>query len=134
MLFLDNNVLSDYLSGADSAAEFLEGYEDDEWAICSIVLYEALEAAIHGYVDMAPELLKQYLTASFDVVDVTPQTTMEAQRIQQAFMERGLQAENPDVLIVAAASEHGGTFATAEKMYWRDDAQDVVDVAAYDPF
>lgn len=134
MLFLDNNVLSRYIRGKDAAAEFLETYEDEQWAICSIVLYEAMEAAIHGYVDLDPPTLKRTLTASFEVVDVTERTAMEAQRLQQQLMDRGIHAENPDVLIAAAAVEHGGTFATAEKTYWRDEVQEVVDVAAFDPF
>lgn len=134
MLFLDNNVLSRYLQGEASAAEFLEAYEDDEWAICSIVLYEAMEAAIHGYIDADPGTLKQHLTASFDVVPITGRTAMVAQQLQRDLMDRGVQADHPDTLIVASASEHGGTFATAEKLYWRDDVQDIVDVAEYDPY
>lgn len=134
MLFLDNNVLSEYVRGKDSAAEFLDDYDDEEWAICSIVLYEALEAAIHGYIDLNPATLKEYLTASLEIVDVTERTATEAQALQRQLMDRGVQAENPDVLIVAAATEHGGTFATAEKLYWRDDVQDVIDVAEFDPY
>lgn len=134
MLFLDNNVLSRYLQGEESAARFLEGYEDEEWAISSIVLYEAMEAAIHGYIDTDPGTLKQQLTASLDVVPITDRTTMVAQQIQRDLMDRGVQADHPDILIVASSSEHGGTFATAEKVYWRDDVQEVVDVAEYDPY
>lgn len=46
MLVLDNNLLSDYLNGVPAARRFLEGYEQDPWAVPSIVLFEAFMGSL----------------------------------------------------------------------------------------
>lgn len=134
MLVLDNNVLSDYLDGEPTAREFLRGYESEAWAVPSTVLYEALMGCVHGYVDGDPDVVRSAITASMDVLDVTEATAAEAAALQGALLERGVPADHPDALIAASAREHGGTFATAEKHFWRDDVQAVLDVAPYDPY
>jgi len=133
MLVLDNNLLSDYLDGKESARTFLKQHEQQAWAIPTIVLYEAYMGSVHGYIDGSPELIRQAVTTSMDVLDVTQQTADEAAAIQQALLDRGVPADHPDALIAASAREHGGTFATAEKHFWDDEVQSVVPVAAYDP-
>jgi predicted nucleic acid-binding protein len=49
-------------------------------------------------------------------------------------MDRGVPADHPDALIAASAREHGGTFATTEKHFWKDEVQAVLPVAEYAPY
>jgi hypothetical protein len=134
MLVFDNNLLSDYLDGKDTARIFLERYEDEEWAVSAIVLYEAYMGCIHGYIDGSPDTIRQAVTMSMDILDVTEQTADEAASLQDDLMDRGVPADHPDALIAASAREHGGTFATAEKQFWKDEVQAVLPVAKYDPY
>lgn len=134
MLVLDNNLLSDYLDGTESARDFLDGYEADSWAVPSIVLYEAYMGCVHGYVDGDPETIREAVAASMSVLDVTERTATEAAALQEDLLERGVPADHPDALVAACAREHGAAFATAEKHFWADDVQEVLQVAAYDPY
>lgn len=134
MLVFDNNLLSDYLDGTDPAREFLTQHEQQTWAVPSIVLYEAYMGCVHGYIDGSPVELKQAITASMDVLSVTERTATEAVSLQEELLDRGVPADHPDALIAAVAREHGGTFATAEKLFWKAPVQDVLDVAEYDPY
>ncbi|MXR50399.1 PIN domain-containing protein [Halovenus sp. WSH3] len=133
MLVLDTNVLSDYLDGRDSARKFLRRHEDTPWAVPSVVLYDLYMGCVHGYIEAAPEELRQAILASMDVLAVTEQTASEAVSLQRELMDRGVPADHPDALIAAAAREHGGTFATTEKHFWQESVQSVLSVAAYDP-
>ena len=133
MLVLDNNLLSDYLDGNDAARQFLIQYEDEVWAVPSIVLYEAYMGAVYGYIDGSPAQVRQAIATSMEILDVTDATADEAAALQQALMSRGVPADHPDALIAASAREHGGAFATAEKHFWRDEVQSVLVVAEYDP-
>ena len=134
MLVFDNNLLSDYLDGTETARRFLTQYEQEAWAVPSIVLYEAYMGCVHGYIDGSPAELRQAVTTSMDVLDVTEQTADEAVSLQEALLNRGVPADHPDALIAASAREHGGTFATAEKLFWKDAVQSVLAVAKYDPY
>lgn len=134
MLVFDNNLLSDYLDGTDTARQFLRQYEQTAWAVPSIVLYEAYMGCVHGYIEKSPQELRQAVLTSMDVLDVTEQTANEAVSLQEELMSRGVPADHPDALIAASAREHGGTFATAEKHFWKDEIQSVLSVAEYDPY
>lgn len=106
MLVLDNDLLSDYLDGTDSARQFLSQYEEDVWAVPSIVLYEAYMGSIHGYIDGSPETIRHAITTSMDVLDVTEQTADTAASLQDELLSRGVPADHPDALIAASAREH----------------------------
>jgi len=134
MLVLDNTILSDYLAGVDTARGFLQQYEQEVWAVSSIALYEAYIGCAHGYIEATPEMVKQAITASMTLVDVTPQTAAEAEAMQRELLELGIPADSPDILIAAAAREHGGTFATADKHFWKPEMESVLSVAKYDPY
>ncbi len=134
MLLLDNTILSDYLAGVDTARQFLEQYEQEVWAVSSIVLYEAYMGCVHGYIDATPAMVRQAVNTSMTVVDVTQQTAAEAETLQQELLELGAPADSPDVLIAATAREHGGTFATADKHFWKPEIKEVLSVAQYDPY
>jgi predicted nucleic acid-binding protein len=67
------------------------------------------------------------------VLDVTERTADEAAAVQAALLDQGAPADHPDALIAASAREHGGTFATAEKHFWKEEVRSVVPVAEYDP-
>jgi tRNA(fMet)-specific endonuclease VapC len=133
MLVFDNNLLSDYLDGTDSARQFLTQYEQEAWAVPSIVLYEAYMGSVHGYIDGSPSLIRESVTASMEILDVTAETADAAADLQNELLSRGVPADHPDALMAASAREHGGTFATAEKHFWKDEVQSVVSVAEYDP-
>lgn len=134
MLCLDNNLLSDYLDGRDEAQRFLQQYEDEPWGVSSIVLYEAVLGAIHGYVGGDVPTVHEAITSSMTVFDVTEHTAIKAADLQRDLLSRGVPVDHPDALIAANAREYGGTFATAEKQFWSDDVRDVLDVAVYDPY
>ncbi|MDZ7850761.1 MAG: PIN domain-containing protein [Halodesulfurarchaeum sp.] len=133
MIVLDNNLLSEYLDGTSSASSFLKRYEAEAWAVSAVVLYEAYMGAVHGYIDGSPESVRQAVTASMDVLTVTERTAMEAKTLQEELLVRGVPADHPDALIAATAREHGATFATAEKHFWKDEVRDVLEVAEYHP-
>lgn len=133
VLVLDTNVLSDYLNGTDPARAFLTVHDDHEWAVSSIVLYEALMGATYGYINAEPETVRQAVTGSMRVLDVTERTTVEAQRLQSELLDEGSPVDQLDALIAASAVEHDGTFATAEKTFNSDAVRSVLDVAIYDP-
>lgn len=133
MLVLDNNLLSDYLDGTDTARQFLTQYENEAWAVPSIVLYEAYLGAVHGDIDGSPARIRQAVTTSMDVLAVTDATADEAAALQEELMSRGVPADHPNALIAASAREHGGVFVTAEKHFWRDEVQSVLAVAEYGP-
>ena len=134
MLVLDNTLLGDYLDGRVEARNFLKQYEQHEWAVPSIVLYEAYMGSIHGYIDGDPEMIRHAVTTSMAVLDVTQRTAEEAVSLQKALLSRGVPADHPDALIAASAREHGGVFATSEKHFWKDEVQSVLPVAAYEPY
>lgn len=133
MLVLDNNLLGDYLDGRDVAREFLVQYEDEAWAVSSIVLYEALMGSVHGCVGGSSDEIRRAITASMEVLEVTERTAVEAAALQEELLDCGVPADHPDTLIAASAREHGATFATAEKCFWRDEIRSILDVANYDP-
>lgn len=134
MLCLDNNLLSDYLDGSEDARRFLENYEDEPWVVSNVVLYEAFMGSIHGYIGGDVPTIRQAVTSSMDVLDVTERTAVEAADLQNELLSRGVPADHPDSLIAANAREHGATFATAEKHFWKPEVQEVLEVAEYDPF
>lgn len=134
MLCLDNNLLSDYLDGKEDARRFLEERESEPWAVSNVVLYEAFMGALHGHVGGDVPTIRQAITSSMAVLDVTEATAVEAADLQEELLSRGVPADHPDTLVAANAREHGATFATAEKHFWNPDVQDVLDVAEYDPY
>ncbi|WP_132059319.1 PIN domain-containing protein [Halorussus amylolyticus] len=134
MLCLDNNLLGDYLDGSSDARRFLQDHETEPWAVSNIVLYEALMGSIHGYIGGDVATIRQAITSSMDVLDVTERTTVAAAELQEELLARGVPAGHPDALIAASAKEHGATFATAEKHFWNPEVREVLDVAEYDPY
>ena len=133
MLVLDNNVLSDYLNGTNAAKEFLTARENDEWAVSSIVLYEALIGATYGYIDAEPRAVRQAVTGSLRVLDVTERTAVEARRLQDDLLDEGSPVDQLDALTAASAIEHGGTFATAERTFDSAPVRSALDVTVYEP-
>lgn len=134
MLVLDNNLLSDYLDGKESARRFLKRYEEEAWAVSSIVLYEAYMGCLHGYIGGSPEKIRQAITTSMEVLEVTAHTADEAASLQRALLDRGVPADHPDTLVAASAREHGAALATAEKHFWKEEVRSVLDVVEYDPY
>lgn len=134
MLVLDDTLLGDYLDGKAEARTFLEGYEGEVWAVPATVLYGACMAGLHGYADGSPETIRRAVTMSMDVLDVTERTVEEAVDLQAELLERGVPGAPPNVLVAASALEHGGTFATAERHFWKDEVREVLPVAVYDPY
>ena len=133
MLVLDDALLGDYLDGKPAARAFLEGYEEEVWAVPVPVLYGACMASLHSYIDGDPATVRRAVTMSMDVLDVTGRTVVEAVDLQAELIERGVPAAPPDVLVAASAREHGGTFATAEEHFRQEEVQEVLSVAAYWP-
>jgi predicted nucleic acid-binding protein len=133
MLVLDNNLLSDYLNGVPAAAQFLVEYEQERWAVSSIVLYEAFIGSLYDHIDVTPEETQRAVTTSMEILEVTGRTASEGMGLQRQLLERGEPVNQLDALIAGSAVEHGATFATAEKQFWNDAVQSVLSVAEYDP-
>lgn len=133
MLVLDNSLLTEYLDGRPSAERFLEDWEDESWAIPGLVAHEVYMGAVYGYLEADVAAVRSGIQTAMDVFDITETTAAEAARLQETLLDRGVPAEKHDALIVASASEHGGTFATADQFFWRDEVQDLLRVAEYDP-
>lgn len=107
MLVLDDALLGDYLDGKPRARAFLEGYEEEAWAVPVPVLYGACMASLHGYIDGSPETVRRAVMTSMDVLDVTGRTVAEAVGLQAELLERGVPAAPPDVLVAASARTRG---------------------------
>ena len=103
MLCFDTNLLGDYLDGVDAARTFLEEYETEPWAVPSLVLFEAYMGAVDD-VDAA--------TREFEVLAIGDDTVLRAARIQDELKSAGVELEFVDAILVAAADEHGASFAT----------------------
>jgi predicted nucleic acid-binding protein len=131
MLVLDNSLLSDYLTGRDTARSFLDGWSDEPWAISSIVQFDAYAGALYGHQDLGIESVESAISPTIDVLDVTGRTAREAARLQAKLIDRGVPGEHTDVMIAATASENAATFATADQFFWKNDVQDVLSVAEY---
>ena len=133
MLVLDNNLLSDYLNGTEEADAFLTRHEQEEWAVSSIVLYEALMGAVYGHIEATPETVRAGVESSMAVLPTTAQTAVAGQTLQEDLLDRGAPVGQLDALVAASAREHGGRFATAEKQFWEDEVRSVLDVEPYEP-
>ncbi|CAI50424.1 homolog to endonuclease VapC [Natronomonas pharaonis DSM 2160] len=134
LLVIDTNLLSDYLNGTDEARAFLAAFERDRWGVPSIVLFEALMGSLYGHIDATPDEIVRSVDSSMEVLETGMETAIEAQELQAALLSRGAPVDQLDALIAAAALEHGGTFATAEKQFWTDDVQEIIQVEPYDPY
>lgn len=133
MIVLDNNLLSDYLDGEETARQFLQRHEQEVWAVSAIVLYEAQTGCVHGYLDADAKTVRQAITTGMEILEVSERIAEGATTLQKRLLDRGVPADHPDALIAASAREHGGTFATAQKHFWKDEVQDVLSVAKYHP-
>jgi predicted nucleic acid-binding protein len=132
MLIVDNNLLSDYLVGAPDAGAFLREYEAREWAVPSYVAYEAYLGAFHGHGDRL-DPVRHGVRSDFEVLPVTERTAYLALQIQGELQDSGVALDRADALIAASSREHGGAFATAEKQFFTDEVEDVLDVVPYRP-
>ncbi|ELY77538.1 sugar metabolism cluster protein [Natrinema gari JCM 14663] len=90
--------------------------------------------SLYGYIDASPDEITRAVNASMEILETTDETAMEAYDLQEELQDRGVPVDQLDALIAASAQEHGGWFATAEKQFWRDDVQEVIPVATYDPY
>ena len=106
MIVLNNNLLSDYLDGKETARQFLQRHEQEARAISMIVLYEAQIDCIHGYLDADPGTVRQAITAAMEVLRLSERAAEEATVLQEQLLERGIPADHPDALIAASAREH----------------------------
>lgn len=65
------------------------------------------------------------------VLDITENTINEAIKIQKEIQKIGHTLEKPDAIIAGNAKEHGATFATAEKQFWKNEIQDILKISPY---
>lgn len=133
MLVFDNVLLGDYLDGREETRQFLEAYEQEPWAVSSIVVYEAMKGCVHGHVGGTPRTVQQAIMTSMDVLEITEMTAVEAAYLQDELSEYGVRLDHLDELVAANAREHGGTFATAREEFRREDLREILDVVPYDP-
>ena len=133
MLVFDTSLLSDYLHGTESARTFLKAREQQEWAVPTIVQYEATMGVLYGHIDCSVERVKESMHASFTMLETTPDTVGEAIEIQQALLDSGTPLEPLDTLIAASAREHDGSLATADQQFWRPSVKSVIPVERYEP-
>jgi len=134
LLVIDTTLLSDYLNGTDEARAFLAEFERDRWGVPSIVLFEALMGSLYGHIDATSDEIVQGVGSSMEILETGTETAIEARELQANLLDRGAPVDQLDALIAAAALEHGGTFATAEKQFWTDDVQEFLQIERYDPY
>ena len=111
MLCFDTNLLGDYLDGVDDAKTFLEGFESESWGVPSLVLFEAYMGAIYGRPRGTVDDVHA-ATREFEVLAVGGDTVLRAATLQESLKSDGVELELVDAILVAAADEHGATFAT----------------------
>lgn len=133
MLVIDTSLLSEYLDGEPAARDFLAQRADEPWAVPSLVLYEASMGAVDGYIGGTPAEVQSSVRSAMSVLDVTAATAAEASELQEDLMARGTPGETIDVLAAAAAREHGGRFATADRFFWQEEVGEVLEVDPYRP-
>lgn len=131
-LCFDNTLLSDYLDGRDEARQFLQRYENDQWTVSTVVVYEAFMGSLYGHIGGDVPTLEAAITASMDVLPVTIETAREAGELQRELLDRGVPTHQPDGLIAANAREHGATFVTADEHFRKEEAREVLDVIEYE--
>jgi predicted nucleic acid-binding protein len=131
MLCFDNNLLADYLDGEPPARKFLEQYDDDVWAVPSLALFEAYMGAIHGLPRGSIDDVYA-ATRGFEVLPLTDETARSAARLQSDLKDDGLELDNTDAIMAAAAHDAGAAFATNEKTFRKDPVRDRIDVAVYE--
>ena len=126
-------MLIDYLAGKEAARVVLSEYRNDAWGVPNIVLYEALMGSVHGHLNGSPAGIRDAITQTMQVLEVTEETAVEAAELQSELRDRGVLADHPDALYAAVARQCGGSFATAKKTLHREEVRAVLDVAAYRP-
>lgn len=131
-LCFDNTILSDYLDGKDEARQFLQQYDDHQWTVSTVVVYEAFMGSLHEHIGGDVPTLEAAITASMDVLPVTIATAREAAELQRQLLERGVPTHQPDGLIAANAREHGAAFVTADEHFWKEEVREVLDVIEYE--
>lgn len=130
MLCFDSNLLGDYLDGADAAKAFLEGFEAEPWAVPSLVLFEAYMGAIYGRPRGTVDDVHA-ATREFEVLAVGDDTVLRAAHLQEDLKSDGVELEFVDAILVAAANEHGATFATNDGGILDAAVEKRVDVVEY---
>lgn len=130
MIAFDNNLLSDYLNGEESAEEFLTQYENEAWAVASITVYEACMGVVYGYIDATLGELCEAIGA-FEELPITAATAFEAARLQGTVMENGIQLGPVDALVAASADEAGATLATNDGTLRKPEVAEHVAIAHY---
>jgi predicted nucleic acid-binding protein len=130
MLCFDTNLLGDYLDGVDAAKAFLEGFEAESWAVPSLVLFEAYMSAIYGRPRGTVDDVYA-ATREFEVLAVGDDTVLRAAHLQEDLKSDGVELEFVDAILVAAADEHGATFATNDGGILDSAVEKRVDVVEY---
>jgi len=130
MLCFDTNLLGDYLDGVDAARTFLEEYETEPWAVPSLVLFEAYMGAIYGRPRGAVDDVYA-ATREFEVLAIGDDTVLRAARIQDELKSAGVELEFVDAILVAAADEHGASFATNDGGILDPAVKERVDIVEY---
>ena len=130
MLCFDTNLLGDYLDGVDAAKTFLEGFEAESWGVPSPVLFEAYMGAIYGRPRGTVDDVHA-ATREFEVLTVGDDTVLRAAHLQEDLKSDGVELELVDAILVAAADEHGATFATNDGTLLEPAVRERVGVVEY---
>lgn len=131
MLCFDNNLLADYLDGADAAQQFLIDYEADVWAVPSLALFECYMGAIYGRPRGTIEDVYD-ATREFEILPVTEEVAHDAAVLQRDLKADGIELGFVDALLAATASSSGARFATNDETLRSEPVTDRVDVVPYE--
>lgn len=129
MIYLDANVLEDYLVARESAVEFIENeYAGERFAVSSVTRFELYLAAMHGFVERA--VVDGYLS-TMEVVAFDDDVAETALDVQEALAERGRSLSPRDAMHAAAAKTIGAPIATNDSDFHRTGVEEVLDVVEY---
>lgn len=131
MICLDNSVLGDLLDGKRAAKEFMQPYDEEEWVIPSIVLYEAYLGALLNLPRGTPEDVRN-ATSGVDVLPLDERAVYLATDLQRDLRADGRQLGKIDALVGTVAVQSGATLATGDG-HLADALADCIDIARYDP-
>lgn len=129
MIYLDANVLEDYLVARESAVAFVEEeHADERFVVSSVTRFELYLAVLHGYVERP--VVDGYLD-TMEVVAFDDEVAENALTIQEALADRGVPLSTRDVMHAAAADSVGAPIATNDADFHRDGVADVLNVVEY---
>ncbi|WP_159900230.1 type II toxin-antitoxin system VapC family toxin [Salinirussus salinus] len=115
MICLDNDVFSRYASQESypAVSDYLAAHSTEPWLLPSIVLFEYLQRySAHNTIQTERRTVEDAIDG---IIPVDADVATQAANLRTRLASAGTSLAVPDLLIAAAAREHGCTLATRNK-------------------